>query len=123
MNGIDVQLSTVQSHNSIGIGEIRNAHLTLKKDILLRLSVKGLNDCMEPEGLVPSLLVFGVIPTLSITSKSLSTQKDWMQTLALAQADMETITAELRIYQALRLNLLPATMFIINVGDNVRIYK
>jgi hypothetical protein len=34
------------------------------KELRLALSVKAVNDCVGPEGLVPSLLVFGVMPRL-----------------------------------------------------------
>lgn len=52
---------------------------------------------MGPKGLVPSNLVFAVIPSLSVAIKSPPAQKEMMETLALARAKVKTITAVLKI--------------------------
>lgn len=74
-----------------------------------------MSDCLGPDGLVPSLLVFGVILSVSVTNKSLPGQRDRMQALALARAEMSTITAELKLSQEIGSKLPPATHFSIKM--------
>lgn len=50
-----------------------------------------------------------MISTLSVTNKPLSSQRERIAASALARAEMETVTAELEISQALRSKLPPAT--------------
>lgn len=46
-----------------------------------------------------------------------------MAALALATAEMGTVTAELKVFQAVRSKLLPAKRFNFDVGDYVRVFK
>lgn len=69
-HGIDLQFSGAQSHNSIGVSEkyrepplrvfriFRTSYPDLEPEVLLRYATKDLNDRMDPEGYVPSSLVF-----------------------------------------------------------------
>jgi hypothetical protein len=43
-------------------------------ELRLALSVKAMNDCVGPEGLVPSLLVFGVMPRLPDLPRQIPSQ-------------------------------------------------
>ena len=73
---IDVQKSGTESHNSLGIGEryhdtlrktflkLPEDHPNLKKDILLAIAIKAINDTLGPEGIVLSALVFGEFPSI-----------------------------------------------------------
>jgi hypothetical protein len=74
--GIQLILSGVESHNSIVPGERYHASLrrifqkirydfpNLNLNLILRIAVKAMNDKMNPEGLVPSYLLFGIMPRL-----------------------------------------------------------
>ena len=64
---------------------------------ILRLSVKAINDTMGPNGLVPSLLVFGVLPSFPGPTSNNIPQKERMEALRKAKAEMEAIVAEQRI--------------------------
>lgn len=109
---IELQLSGVESHNSLGPREryhetlrgifkiIRNRNPDLEPDIALRYDVKAINDTTGPEGLVPSLLVFGVIPSFSLISKDLPRQKERIDAMRIAKKEMAVITSELRVVQA-----------------------
>lgn len=66
---------------------------------------------MGPKGLVPCLLVFGVLPSLPVTRKKLQSQQERMAALSLARAEIETINAELKIAQALRSKLIPEAKY------------
>lgn len=83
LNGIDLQLSLVGAQNTIGTEEqyhsplrriclaIRESYQHLGEKLALCLPIKALNDTKGPEGLVPTLLIFGVIPSLPVINKPL----------------------------------------------------
>ena len=76
MIGIKVKIVLVEAHNSIGIvkryhGPIRHAYLIItteiqgiNKDIALQMAFKAINDTAGPDGLVPTLLVYGALPRM-----------------------------------------------------------
>jgi hypothetical protein len=80
--GIRCQPIPVKSPHSLGIGERyhgalrrtfesrRVAHPEASSELLLDASVKAANDLMGPDGLVPTLLVFGVYPKLPLKDSS-----------------------------------------------------
>lgn len=76
---------------------------------------------MRPEGLIPSLLVYGVIPSLPVINKTLTDQKERIAAVALAHSKMATVHAELRISRAIRSKLPPATHFHYESRDLVRV--
>lgn len=129
--GIEVQLSGVQSHNAIGIGEryhdpLRRIFLRICEDVpdldhhvSLQIAVKAMNDTMGPEGLVPSMLVFGTLPRLSPHSTTLPNHVDRMHAMEVARLEMTNITAKIKLQRALRSKLPPATKYLVNTGDQV----
>lgn len=74
--GIQTKGVPVEAHNSVGIveryhGPLRRAYQIiaaelpgLDKSIALQMAFKALNDSAGPEGLIPTLLVFGAYPRL-----------------------------------------------------------
>jgi hypothetical protein len=74
IHGVVLQLSGIESHNSLGAGERYHSPLRriydknifkyprLDPSLALKLAVKSISDTQGPEGLAPSLLVFGVLP-------------------------------------------------------------
>lgn len=135
MAGINMEISGIESHNSNGIVEryhdplrkifsiIRKEYPRLDPEIALRCAVKGINDTMGPEGLVPSYLVFGVIPTFPAFNTELPSQRDRMAAISSARSEMATISAKLRIQQALRSKLPPATEYIAHPNDMVFVFR
>lgn len=90
--GISLQMSGVENHHSLGKGEryhaplrriylkIRSEAPTIPHEFAIRLAVKSMNDTMGPEGLVPSLLVFGITPRFPSTNSQLQvTETVWKQ--------------------------------------------
>ena len=75
---IDTQKSSTESQNSLAIGgryhdplrktflKLREDHPNLKKDVLLAISTKAINDTFVPEGIVSSALVFGEFPSITV---------------------------------------------------------
>lgn len=133
--GVSLQFSGIESHNSIGIGEryharlrrifmaVTNQHPKLPKELVLRLAIKALNDTMGPHGLVPSLLVFGVLPTCPAPVQSRKSQVERFKAMNTARREMEAYVAEQRIKTALKSRLPPATKFNIQLGQSVRVYR
>ena len=78
---------------------------------------------MGPNGLVPSLLVFGALPSFPAPATNHPNQEERFQALRLARQEMETIVAQTRIKTALRSKLPPATKYLIKPGDDVRVYR
>jgi len=88
MVGIKLKLSAVESHDSVGSGECYHAPLRLLYNKIhfsspnlgiqfcFRLALKAMNNNMNPEGLVPSLLVFGVLSRFPVVNTQLPTQVD-----------------------------------------------
>lgn len=70
---IELTYTLTESHNSLGAAENYHAPLRrmykkvridfphIDKEVLLALANTAMNDTCGPEGLVPSLLVFGVV--------------------------------------------------------------
>lgn len=74
---------------------------------------------MDSEGLVPSLLVFKVVPTFHVTKKPLLDREDCISVSSTGHAGVATITAELKIVQAITSNVPPFTHFFFDPGENV----
>ncbi|TAQ83771.1 hypothetical protein B7494_g7902 [Chlorociboria aeruginascens] len=76
---IDVKEVPVEAHNSVGLvkryyAPLRRAYQTISnelagesvsKDAILQIAVKAVNDTAGPEGLVPTLLIFGAYPRMA----------------------------------------------------------
>ena len=133
--GVMLQFSGVESHNSIGKGERYHAPLrrifqllstnnpNLSKELALRYAIKGINDTANIDGLVPSLLVFGVVPSFPLSNRILPNQKARLQAMVDARLEMGRIVTEQRISRALRSKLPPAVLHNIKAGDNVLVYR
>lgn len=81
-----------------------------------------MNDAVGPEGLVPSMLVFGAVPRFPPHSTPLLSHEDRMKAMQVARTQMADITAELRIARALRAQLPPASKYMVNPGDQVYVH-
>ena len=133
--GVAVQVVPVESSNSMGVGEryhdplrriyrkIEMEHPRHPKEIILALANKAMNDTMGPEGLVPSLLVFGVIPRVSAATSELPEHAVRLSMMQTARDEMESITARLRLKTVLRSRLPKATHSILTEGDPVLVWR
>jgi hypothetical protein len=111
--GTKIKIMPVEAHNSVGIveryhGPIRRAYLiitteipSLKKDIALQMAFKAINDSAGPDGLIPTLLVYGALPRMteydlpspSITQRSTALKK--------AMAEIRRLRAKRQVNDAL----------------------
>lgn len=118
-----LQLSPVEAHNAIETGGqshaplrriycvLRKLHHTLTPQLTLRFAVKRMNDLVWPEGLVPSFILFGVLLSLPVFNKPLNAEKQRMEAMVLAKAEMSTTTVEIMNKRALRSKLPPSTHY------------
>lgn len=135
LHGIEIEFSGVSSHNSMG--KIESAHGPLRRiyrmltdkypdlsDALrLRFSVKALNDTSGPKGLVPSLLVFGTIPSIGSSNANLPDQEQRFKAMRAAREEAATIFAEQRIRIALKSNAPPSSKYMLKPGQEVKVFS
>ena len=133
--GINMIVSGIDSHHSLGSGEsfhrhlrrvfqsVRASHPTIDKKHALRLAIKAINDTAGPHGLVPSVLVFGSMPAFPLAPKNMHSQAERYKALATARKEMANIVAQRRVNDALRRKFPPATAYHIKSGDQVRVYR
>jgi hypothetical protein len=77
---------------------------------------------MGTTGLVPSLLVFGVVPSFPQTSIDLPKQRDRIAALAAAQMEMSEIVSENRVTAALAHNVPSSVDRTYEVGREVLVF-
>ena len=128
---IDVQLSGIESHNAIGVGEryhtpLRQIYLKTITDVqsiypsmALKIANKTMNHTVVPEGQVPSLLVFGLLRRFLPSSTPLLSHGARMEAMEIARLEMADIVAKQKIQRALRSRAPPASKYIIKTGDDV----
>jgi len=92
--------SGAESHNSLGAGEryhavLRNIYRRVKRDhpdvppeVVLALTVSAMNQTIRPHGLVPTLLVIGLIPRIPVSPLLLPAQLDRMRAADTARNEM-----------------------------------
>ena len=85
--------------------------------------LKAVNDTIGINGLVPSLLVFGIIPRFPIIASELPKQEERMKVLAEARAEYEAIVAELRITAAMKHAVPEAASRVYAEGDKVLVFR
>jgi hypothetical protein len=78
---------------------------------------------MGTNGLVPSLLAFGVVPRFPPMSIDLPKQRDRMAALGAAQKEMSAIVSENRITAALTHNVPSSVDRTYKVGEEVLVFR
>ena len=72
--------------------KIKERHPRINDDLALALAAKAMNDTVGPEGLVPTLLVFGVVPKIPVGSEENCgmNQKERFRAMATARAEWKS---------------------------------
>ena len=137
LSNVDVKDTGVEAHSSLGLGEryhqslrnpyrkIMSEHLPTPPASALADSVKALNDTLDPEGLVPSALVFGEFPPMFTKSESpaqRATLQDRASVAQSARKEMEKIMAEMRVRRALHHRVPSAADRFYQPGDKVLVW-
>lgn len=133
--GIKRLESGVESHNSLGVGEryhaflrriywrVRASHPDLPAEDALALSVWGMNQTAGPSGLVPTLLVFGVLPRMPVAPINLPAQRDRVMAMHAARQEMAKHVAKSRLERAVRSRVPGAADAVIRAGMSVLVYR
>lgn len=134
-HGIDLKVSGVEYHNSLGLGEryqspLRRLYQRVRHDapdlspiLVLRLATKAMNDTVGPEGFIPSHLVFGSLPRFPAVKSTLSDQANRLRALEYARTEYASIVARLRVQEVLRSRLPPASNYVFVPGGLVHVYR
>jgi hypothetical protein len=120
----------VESHNSIGMveryhGPIRRAYQIIvtelpgiDKHMALQMAFKAINDTAGPEGLVPTLLVFGAYPRMVESDPPSPTVTQRASALKKAMVEIQKLRAERQVTDALRMRNGPNTTAIHDLPTN-----
>lgn len=133
--GIKVKQSGIEHHNAIGTGERYHAYLrriynkvrmespSLSSRMALSLSVKATNDTAGPSGLVPSLLVFGVMPRLPVRHAAIPYHTKRMRAAISARKEMTEVISKRRLDYALQHRVPAEADALFSPGDEVLMYR
>jgi hypothetical protein len=121
-----------ESHNSLGVGEryhaplrkvyqrVRSENPYVPLSSYLAAAIHAMNCTAGPEGLIPSLLVFGVIPKLpSLALVPLLDQHRRFKMLKAARQEYSSIVAKIRVQHGLNTRPPDASNHIYAAGDAV----
>lgn len=124
-----------ESHNSLGSGDTYHAMIRViynkvsmdysssSPQIRLAMIIMAMNDNSGPQGLVPSLLVFGMIPRFISDKTDLPNCKQRMEIMKTARKEYEQIIGERRVQNALNKKVPPAVYFRFIPGQAVYEYR
>ncbi|CRK29788.1 hypothetical protein BN1723_003653 [Verticillium longisporum] len=129
----------VEAHWSIGKVEsyhkpIRRAYEILKAESrdtslesLLQGAVKAVNDTAGPNGLVPTLLVFGAMPRITANSAPTATQAQRAEAVNKAMAELRRMVAKRKVNDALNTRNGPDTKQLLprslELGSDVLVFR
>src|SRR5271155_480832 len=119
--GINTKGVPVEAHNSIGMveryhGPLRRAYQIItveipdiNKDMALQMAFKAINDTAGPDGLVPTLLVFGAYPRMVESDAPSPSVTQRANAIKKAMVEIQKLRAERQIADALNMRNGPKT--------------
>ena len=127
----------VEAHNSIGIVEryhapvrralkiIRQELPDISKESALQMAFKAINDTAGPDGIVPTLLVFGAYPRLVEGSAPSPTISQRALAMKKAMEEVRNLRAKRQVNDALQQRNGPLTESIMDlpVNSNVLVWR
>lgn len=136
-DGVTLSPQPVEAHNSIGKVEryhtpLRRAYdLFLKgfpsiaKEERLQLAVKAVNDTAGPNGLVPTLLVFGAYPRISMLDAPPELTMERAKIVRKAMEEIRRLKASTGVRDALKMRNGPMTSHLADLppGSNVLVWR
>ena len=111
--GTKVKIVPVEAHNSVGIveryhGPVRRAYHIITaeipdidKDMALQMAFKAINDSAGPDGLIPTLLVYGAYPRMSEFDAPSPTVTQRATAIKKAMAEINKLRAKRQVADAL----------------------
>jgi hypothetical protein len=120
---IEVKEVPVKAHNSVGQVERYHAPLRrayeiiqdkledehINKEIMLQMAVKAINDSAGPDGIVPTLLVFGAYPRLTKIDPPSPSVTKRAEAIRAATKEVRRLYAERQVKDALVMRNSPDT--------------
>ena len=135
---IEVHEVPVESHNAVGKveryhGPLRRAYQIIKAELagtvpdeqMLQMAVKAINDTAGPNGIVPTLLVFGTYPRMTDTSQPAPSTAVRANALYKAMTEVRQLKAARQVQDALSMRNGPNTLMTLNLlpPAAVRVYR
>ena len=138
--GITCHQVPVEAHWSIGKveeyhGPIRRAYEIITEEMQgtgskisrLQMAVKAVNDTANPDGLVPTLLVFGAYPRINMDSPPTPSQTQRAQAVQRAMTEIKKIKAQRSVRDSLNTRNGPNTRktlpMSLPIGSEVLVYR
>ena len=138
LSNVEVSRTGIEAHASLGLVEryhepLRSTYRKLKaefpnvnKHVALACAVKGMNDTLGPEGLVPSSLLFGELPQPFTPSENRSDRPSLLDRAKLATAarkEMSAQMAKVKLKRAMHHAVPPACDRSYEPGDEVLVWR
>ena len=134
---IQIQEVPVEAHHSIGKVEryhhlLRRAYEIMTKEAptisaedALQSAVKAVNDTAGPDGLVPTLLVFGAYPRMTASSAPAASIQARAAATQIAMAEMHKLKARRQVHDALNQRNGPDTIETLRlpIGSEVLVWR
>jgi hypothetical protein len=132
---IELRATGTESHNSLGQGETNHSilrrvytkvsltHPDQPSEIRLALAFKAMNDTAVTHGLVPSLLLFGVIPRIPGEEEIFPDQSRRSEEMEIAREEYRQIVSRSRVRVALQRKLPPAANYRFIHKQPVYVYR
>jgi hypothetical protein len=135
--GIKVKIVPIEAHNSIGIveryhGPVRRAYMIISteiqgidKDMALQMAFKAVNDTAGPDGLVPTLLVYGALPRMVEYDAPSPTVAQRSAALKKAMMEIQKLRAKRQVTEALKTRNGPSTTEIhdLTINSDVLVWR
>jgi Reverse transcriptase (RNA-dependent DNA polymerase) len=131
---VTIDIVPVEAHWSIGLVEryhqpLRRAYEIIKseapdttKDMALQMAVKAVNDTAGPNGLVPTLLVFGAYPKMTDSDASATTVNQRAKAIQLAMKEVNRLHATQQVQKALATRNGPDTSTVLDAPINSKLW-
>lgn len=102
--------------------KVKAEHSSMESREILRTEVRALNDTSGPNGLVPTLLLFGITPRVPLKPVAIPKQVLRMKALNEARIEISRVVAASPVSKALSSKTTPATIAYIRINDKVLVF-
>ena len=134
---ITTKIVPVEAHHSIGMveryhGPLRRAYNIISEEVqgitkeeALQMAVKAVNDTSGPEGLIPTLLVFGTYPRMARTDHPHPSTVDRANAIKKAMEEVRNLHAKRQVNDALHQRNGPQTIDVrdLHIGSDVLVWR
>lgn len=135
--GVILKAVPVEAHQSIGVveryhGPIRRAYhiitaeiKDIDKDMALQMAFKAINDSAGPDGLIPTLLVFGAYPRLTAFDAPSPTISQRAAAIKKAMTEIQKLRAKRQVNDALNTRNGPNTISLhdLPINNQVLVFR